>query len=111
MDISAISNSPKFSWRQKVSDGSDFVWISSTPSTSTSPARSGATRSFVPQMMLSSSFFVMRLPCTDERRLGGRALERVFELSDGRVDPADVRAEAGPGHLTGHRMLLVHGRG
>src|SRR6266498_4183691 len=59
MDISEISNSPKFSCRQKVSDGSDFVWMSSTPSTSTSPVKSGATRSLLPQMMLSSSFFAI----------------------------------------------------
>ena len=47
-DISEISNSSKLSCRQNVSDGSERVGISSTPSGWTAPSTRGATRSLVP---------------------------------------------------------------
>ena len=59
MDISATSNSPNLSWRQKVSDGCEWVHTRSTPSTGMVPSRSGATRSYVPEIRLSSSFFMV----------------------------------------------------
>src|SRR5437762_10263798 len=53
MDISEISNSWKLSWRQKVSEGSEYVGISSTPSMGTVPSRIGSIRSFLPVTKLS----------------------------------------------------------
>ena len=61
-DISQTSNSSNLSWRQKVSEGSEFVQTRSTPSTSTSPSRSLAMRSFLADMKLSCTLPAIESP-------------------------------------------------
>ena len=61
-DISHSSNSSNFSWRQNVSDGSEFVHTRSTPSIFTSPERSGAMRSLLAEIKLSCRRSLMRHP-------------------------------------------------
>src|SRR5437667_3719719 len=52
-DISEISNSQKFSCRQKVSDGSEYVWTISAPSTSVTPSVRDSVRSLRAEIMLN----------------------------------------------------------
>ena len=84
-DISQTSNSSNLSWRQKVSEGSEFVQTRSTPSTSTSPSSSLAMRSFLADMKLSCTFPAMGSPSSGidgvptrehTRRHGGCQTER-----------------------------------
>ena len=56
IDISATSNSPNLSWRQKVSAGWEYVGINSIPSALIVPFISGSTRSLKAEMNPKVSF-------------------------------------------------------
>src|SRR5713226_8764381 len=56
IDISATSNSPNLSWRQKVSAGWEYVGITSIPSALTVPFISGSTRSLKAEIKPKVSF-------------------------------------------------------
>src|SRR6266542_4331218 len=73
-DISEISYSQKFSCRQNVSDGSEYVCTISTPSTSIMPSVSASVLSLRAEIMLSLSFAIGILLTLDppaERRKAG----------------------------------------
>src|ERR1700740_919321 len=57
-DISETSNSLKWSWRQKISDGCATVQVRSMPSGEMDPSRTGRERSFAPMIRLSCSLAI-----------------------------------------------------